>query len=147
MEFQLKGACEVYSKKEALDAFEKYVQMNSGQWYLNRAKERKMLENVLNGDEKEFSELLDPAVAVKSKRFTITSLRNSNSIAYLDTLFRFFKESQDADLKTLLSEAFGWYTNSYKRDEIIDFCKEQSLTEKSEVVKKELVRTINRLTN
>ena len=147
VEFQLKGACEVYSEKEALDAFEKYVESKDNQWYKNRAKERKMLENVLNGDEKEFAELLDPAVAVKNKRFTITSLRNSNSIAYLDTLFKFFTESQDADLKTLLAEAFGWYTNSYKRDEIIEFCKQQSLTEKSEVVKKELVRTINRLTN
>jgi hypothetical protein len=147
VEFQLKGACEVYSKTLALDAFARFVESKSDQWYQRRAKERKDLEYILTRTEKEFSELLDPAVAVRSKRFTITALRNSNSIAYLDTLFRFFKESQERDLKILLAEAFAWYTNSYKRDVIIDFCREQSLTEKDEAVKKELLRTVNRLTN
>jgi hypothetical protein len=55
------------------------------------------------------------------------------------------RESQEDELRVLLAEAFGWYTNSWKRDEIIAFCTEQIAIEKSEDVKRELIRSVNRL--
>jgi len=61
-------------------------------------------------------------------------------------LFKFLRTSQDADLKIYLAEAFGWYTNSSKRSEIVAVCKEQANIEKNEAVKKELLRTVYRLT-
>ncbi|PKO99748.1 MAG: hypothetical protein CVU13_04270 [Bacteroidetes bacterium HGW-Bacteroidetes-8] len=146
VEFQLKGGCEAYSKSDALEAFKNHVESKDDQWYKNRAKERKSMLYTLERTEKEYTDLLNPAVAAKSKRFSITALRNSNSIAYLDILFKFLKTSEDAELKVYLAEAFGWYTNSSKRDEIVAFCKEQAQVEKSEAVKKELLRTVYRLT-
>jgi hypothetical protein len=145
VEFQLKGGCESLSKEEALSLFEKYVESKSDQWYKNRAQERRSLEYVLNRAEKELGELLDPKVAARNKRFIITALRNSNNVAYLDTLYKFMRESQEDELRVLLAEAFGWYTNSWKRDEIIAFCTEQIAIEKSEDVKRELIRSVNRL--
>jgi hypothetical protein len=57
------------------------------------------------------------------------------------------EESQDHDLRLLLAEAFGWFTNSWKRDEIVGFCKEQAAKEKDAAVKSELLRTVKRLTD
>jgi len=146
VEFQLNGGCETYSKVEALKAFERVVESKSEQWYKNKSADKKRLLYTLDRAEKEFAALLDPEVAVKNKRFTITALRNSNSIAYIDILFKFLRTSQDADLKIYLAEAFGWYTNSSKRSEIVAVCKEQANIEKNEAVKKELLRTVYRLT-
>lgn len=92
-------------------------------------------------------DLLDPEVAAREKRFNITALRNSNQAAYLDTLFRFMKESDDQTLRQLLAEAFGWYTRSWKKQEIVDFCQAQAVAEKDDAVKKELLRTVRRLTD
>lgn len=91
--------------------------------------------------------LLDPEVESRNKRFNITALRNSNQVAYLDTLFRFMKESDDQNLRQLLAEAFGWYTRSWKKQEIVDFCRAQAAVEKDDAVKKELLRTVRRLTD
>lgn len=146
VEFQLKGGCEAYPIKDALEAFKNNVESKDDQWYQNRANEKKSLLYTLERTEKEYSDLLNPDVAVRSKRFSITALRNSNSVAYLDILFKFLKTSEDADLKVSLAEAFGWYTNSSKRSEIVAVCKEQAQIEKSEAVKKELLRTVYRLT-
>jgi hypothetical protein len=147
VEFQAKGAAEVFPKKEALKAFDQVVGGKQGAWYDQKAKQRERLEYVLSRNETEFAQLLDPSAEARSKRFTITALRNSNNVSYLDTLFRFMEESGDNDLRILLAEAFGWFTNSWKRDEIVGFCKELAAKEKDAAVKAELLRTVRRLTD
>ncbi len=145
VEFQLRGALDAYEKAVALDAFDRYVSASENEWFRERASERGRLEYTLTSRKNEFMQLSDPEIPARNKRFTITALRNSNNVAYLDKLFDFMRESDDSELRVLLAEAFGWYTNSWKRDIIIEFCYKQSIVEKDLLVKKELIRTVNRL--
>lgn len=147
VDFQLKGATDVYPKEAVLAAYDAELKGKEGIWYEQKAEERKRLENSLTGTETAFKKLLDPAVEPRNKRFTITGLRNSNNVAYLDQLFIFMKDSDDHDLRVLLAEAFGWFTHSWKRDEIVAFCTAQAAVESDEAVKNELLRTVSRLTD
>lgn len=147
VEFQLKSAIENYPEELALAAIDKAISNKNYQWYKDKMDEKKKFEYSFSSQKKDFNALLDKSISAKEKKFTITSLRNSTNPTYLDTLFRFMKESTDNDLKLLLAEAFGWYTQSWRRDDIINFCQEQLNVEQSEQVKSELVRTINRLKN
>ncbi len=146
-DFQIRGASELYPREEALRAYDRALEGKEGVWYDEKREEKARLETSLAGKEKDFEKLLDPEVESREKRFTITALRNSNNVAYLDHLFRFMKESDDSDLKLLLAEAFGWFTSSWKRDEIVEFCKAQAAVESDQAVKNELLRTVNRLTD
>jgi hypothetical protein len=145
--FQVKGAVEEYAKEAALAAYDKQLEGRSGIWYDQLKAERANFEKILTAKEKDMKDLLDPKVESRNKRFTITSLRNSNQVAYLDTLFNFMKVSNDQNLRQLLAEALGWYTRSWKKQEIIDFCNAQATVETNEAVKKELLRTVRRLTD
>jgi hypothetical protein len=147
VEFQVKGALEAYPGEAVLAAYDAELKGKEGIWYEQKAEERKRLESSLAGTKADFENLFDPAVEFRNKRFTITALRNSNNVAYLDQLFRFMKESEDNDLKLLLAEAFGWFTHSWKRDEIVAFCQAQVAGESDEAVKNELRRTVRRLTD
>ncbi len=122
-EFQLKGATEIYPKEEAYAAFERATKNNKGEWYRNEEKHLASLKYALEGGEKEFKDLLDPKVADKAKKFTISALRNSCEVSHLETLFTFFKESDNDVLKLQLAEAFGWYKYSYKKNDILNFVK------------------------
>lgn len=144
--FQIKGASEVYPKAATLAAFDAQLEGKEGVWYEQKAKERSRLEYSLDRTEKEMNQLLDPSVSVKNKRYTISPLRNSNNASYLNVLFQFMKESNESELRVQLAEAFAWYTNSWKRDKIIDFCKEQIKEEKEQQVRDQLIRTVSRLT-
>jgi hypothetical protein len=144
--FQIKEASEEYPKDAALEAFDKALEGKEGIWYQQMAKQRSRMEYSLTSTQNDFEQLLDPETSARNKRFTITALRNSNNVSKLDYLFRFMKESDDNELRVLLAHAFGWFTNSWKRDEIVEFCKTMVNTEKNDAVKEELIRTISRLT-
>lgn len=145
--FQVRGAAEQYAKEAALAAYDKQLEGRSGIWYEKIKAERANFERILSAKEEDMKQLLDPEVESRNKRFNITALRNSNQVAYLDTLFRFMKESDDQNLRQLLAEAFGWYTRSWKKQEIVDFCRVQAAVEKDDTVKRELLRTVRRLTD
>ena len=147
VEFQLKSALDNYPAEDALAALDKALSGKDYEWYKSKMEEKKRFEYTYERRADDYKELMNPSGKVKEKRFTISALRNSTSTANLDILFQFFKESKDNDLKVQLAEAFGWYTQSWKRDEIIKFCQEQSKVETNDSVKNELTRTINRLTN
>jgi hypothetical protein len=147
VEFQLRETSEVYPRQEALRAFDAAFEGKEGVWYGEKAKEKARLETTLERRERDFENLFDPEVKSREKRLTITGLRNSNNVAYLDHLFRFMNESDDTGLKLYLAEAFGWYTHSWKRDEIIGFCRARAAVESDEAVKNELSRTVRRLTD
>ncbi|MDD4638568.1 MAG: hypothetical protein PHT63_02260 [Bacteroidales bacterium] len=143
--FQLKEGIVNYNKEDLLAAFDRVTTGKDYHWYRDKISERKNLEYVLGRSEREFEELNNETIPARNKRFTITALRNSNNTAYMEKLYKFLRESPDNDLRVLLAEAFAWYTNSHKRDEIINFCRELADKERDENVKKELIRTINRL--
>jgi hypothetical protein len=145
VQFQLRGATEIYNMDEAYAAFERSMKGKSGQWYKDGEKQLAALKYTLENGDKEFKALLDPKVSVKAKGFTISALRNSCEVSHLDILFEFFKKSDNKDLKWALIEAFGWFKYSYKKDEIIKFCEDQLKVENEDTIKKELIRTLNRL--
>lgn len=147
VEFQLKSALDNYPAEAALAAIDKALSGKDYEWYKAKMEDKKRFEYTYERRAEDYKELMDPSAKVKEKKFTISALRNSTSTVNLDILFQFFKESKDNDLKVQLAEAFGWYTQSWKRDEIIKFCQEQSKVETNDSVKNELTRTINRLTN
>lgn len=145
--FQVRGALEQYAVADALTAFDKQLEGKGGIWYEKIRAERPNFERILKAKEDDMTQLLNPEEEARNKRFSITALRNSNQVAYIDTLFRFMKESDDHSLRQILAEAFGWYTHSWKKQDIIDFCKAQAAVETDEAVKKELLRTVRRLTD
>jgi hypothetical protein len=132
--YQVKGAVELYEKEAALAAYDKALEGKQGIWYDERRAERGNFERILISKESDMKGLLDPATETRNNRFTITALRNSQQAAYLDTLFRFMRESHDQTLRQLLAEALGWYTQSWRKQEIIDFCKSQIEVEKDDLV-------------
>ncbi len=145
VKFQVKDGTEIYGKEEAYSAFAKVFKGKTGKWYQDSEKELSILKYTIERGEKEYKDLLDPKVTVKAKRFTITALRNSCDASHLDTLFKFFIESDNQILRWTLAEALGWYNYSWKKNEISKFCEDQLKVEKDETVRKELIRTINRL--
>jgi hypothetical protein len=87
--------------------------------------------------------LNDPTA--KRSRLLISTQRNMCQTEYLDDYFNFLKNGDDRSLRLLLAETFGWYLYSYKRNEILDFCKKQVVVEQDAEIKNELLKTINRL--
>jgi hypothetical protein len=120
VEFQLKSAIENYPEELAFAAIDKAISNKNYQWYKDKMDEKKKFEYSFSGQKKDFNALLHKSISAKEKKVTITSL---------------------------LAEAFGWYTQSWRRDDIVNFCQEQLNVEQNEQVKSELVRTINRLKN
>ena len=145
VEFQLKGAGEIYKTEDAYAAFDRAMKGKQGRWYQEESKELARMKYTLENGEKEFKGLLDPKVSVKEKKYTISALRNSCQASHLEILFKYYDEFANQDQKLALIEAFGWYKYSYRKSEIIKFCEDQLKAEKEEVIKKELVKTIKRL--
>lgn len=143
--FQSSRAMNLYPAARTLAAYDSALAGKTGAWYEGKTRARESIERTLSNTERDFSNLLDPEVPVRSKRFVISALRNSNQVAYLDTLFQFMQESGDVTLREALAEAFGWYTNSWMKDEILAFCRDRLAAESDENVRAELTRTINRL--
>ena len=65
----------------------------------------------------------------------------------MDGLFYLLSKDSKADneIKVLVAETLGWYRYSYKKDNIIERCKEFYAEEKDPAVKAELLKTLNRL--
>ncbi len=145
VDFHLNDASGIFGKEEAIAAFGKALKGKTGKWYENETRQFVSLKTALESRDKEFKDLLDPAVALKAKRFTITALRNSCDAAYLETLFSYYKGLEEQDQKLTLIEALGWYTYSWRKAEIRDFLRNQLALEKDERVKQELNRSIIRL--
>ncbi|MCK9624848.1 MAG: hypothetical protein M0R23_00060 [Bacteroidales bacterium] len=110
----------------------------------------KEMKNIFSPSEStlnEFKSLNSSSESDKNKGFTISALRNSCDPNCVDDLLQFIKESDNQTLRTQAAEAFGWYLYSYKKNYIIQKCEELVSIEKNEVVKNELIKTINRLNN
>lgn len=145
VEFQLKGATDIYPEEQVMAAFEKAVNGKNDEWSKRCRAQITSLKYSMDVRDKEYAALLDPKTPDKAKRFTISALRNSCEATHLDILFQFFRQSNNEELKLQLAEAFGWYRYSYKKSEIVDFCREQINVQSKPSLKRELTKTINRL--
>ncbi|MFA5712716.1 MAG: HEAT repeat domain-containing protein [Bacteroidales bacterium] len=145
--FQVNGALGLYPKEAALAAYDNAVEGKEGEWWNKKRKERDRLVRSLEGAESDFNQLLDSTFPANRKRQNLSSLRNLNTVSYLPTLFQFMRESNDTQLKLVLAEAFGWFTNSWRLPEIVEFCRQEANRQEDPQVKRELLRSVNRLTN
>ncbi|MDR2358242.1 MAG: hypothetical protein LBD87_00395 [Prevotellaceae bacterium] len=105
-----------------------------------------LLANLKRGadaDKEDFAKLND--TLPKPTRFTISAQRNLCQTEHLAELSEYLKNGRDTGLRVLAAETFGWYVYSWKRDEILAFCKQQWAVEQDAAVKNELEKTIARL--
>lgn len=93
----------------------------------------------------EFDALKEDKTSLRDKQFTVSAQRNNCNPAALDGLFYVIKESDNDELRLQATEALGWYRYSYKKPEILAKCSVLYEAEKNEAVKKELLKTMNRL--
>jgi len=144
--FQVQFAARQYSAQAFIDYME---QLRTGNPYYPTedrfAKIKKSLENNYESDKKEFYALPDTTVNRKNKVFTIKAQRNLCQSQYLEQLFDFFEETDDRELRLLITETLGWYVHSYRKEYIIQECVRMAANEKDPVVKLELKKTLNRL--
>jgi hypothetical protein len=101
------------------------------------------LKRSADADKETFAKLND--TTSKPARFTISTQRNLCQTEHLAELFEYLKNGGDAELRVLTAETFGWYVYSWRRDEILAFCRQQWAVEQNAAVKNELEKTINRL--
>ena len=144
--FQLSMAMLAYPSPIAFEAFCKAIgKVSNPVWAKERQSIKDRIDYSARSEVESIKTLMDFSKSAKGNRLTIVGLRNSVAIEYLESYFTFFKESPDNELRLMLAEAFGWYRDSSKKKEILEFCKEQVQTEKNVQVKYELEKTINRL--
>lgn len=91
--------------------------------------------------------LKDSKTSKKDIKLIVKGERNGCRVAALDGLFYLLSKDSNADkeIKVLVAETLGWYRYSYKKNDIIERCKEFYADEKDPAVKAELLKTLNRL--
>jgi hypothetical protein len=106
---------------------------------------RNGLKRASDSKKEDFEKLGDKDGTMRSKSFTISAQRNLCQPEPLDKLFEYVKNGDNSELRVLTVETLGWYVYSYKREDIIAFCKSQLLVEENAAVRNELQKTIHRL--
>ena len=91
--------------------------------------------------------LEDASTPLKAKLQAARTVRNYQIHDDIDPLMTIISDKDTADeLRQTLIEALGWFVSSYRKNEIIDFCrKELARTDLDNEVKAELRRTLSRL--
>lgn len=147
VDFQIKYASEQYTGATFIAAVKAQLTPTDTLWF-NATKLKALERAMFRSDSLETADmqaLFKAETPVKSKQFTISSLRNSCNPIHLNELLRFLKESDNPVLRLQLAEALGWYRYSYYKPEIINTCRQLLKTEKDSSVAKELQKTLNRL--
>lgn len=111
---------------------------------------KRQISNILRRDSSnraEYEMLKDSKTSKKDIKLIVKGERNGCRVAALDGLFYLLSNDSKADneIKVLVAETLGWYRYSYKKDDIIERCKEFYAEEKDPAVKAELLKTLNRL--
>ena len=76
----------------------------------------------------------------------VRNFRNKNLHTATDKLMQMFMTETDEELRYTILEAFGWFNNSYKRNEIINFCEQVWASEAySDKLRNEAQKTAKRL--
>lgn len=93
--------------------------------------------------------LKDDSISLKAKLQAARTVRNYPIHDDIDSLTAIIADKNTpAELKQTLIEALGWFVSSYRKAELIDFCrKELTRPDLDNEVNAELRQTINRLTS
>lgn len=91
--------------------------------------------------------IADPSLPVDKRISDIRTIRNYNYHYNTGEYLRIMKnDKDDIKVRVALAEALGWFTNSYKKDEIVKSCR--SLLQEKNLpaeLHAELIQTMNRL--
>jgi hypothetical protein len=142
--FQLRYAIEQYPYDTIVNYFASW-RAKSPRWPAEKdyAALLANLKRRADSDREDFAKLND--TLSKPTRFTISAQRNLCQTGHLAELFEYLKNGRDTELRVLAAETLGWYLYSWKRNEILAFCKQQWAAEHDAAVKNELEKTIGRL--
>ncbi|MGE0077864.1 MAG: HEAT repeat domain-containing protein [Bacteroidales bacterium] len=147
VDFHIKTLIDCYNADDVKAAFET-VRKEQGYWPVEE-NYISLIESIqinYQRDKKDFDELKNPNASFKEKRFTISAQRNKCSILFLDELLSVLTSGNDKELRLLTAETLGWYVYSYKKEYIIERCRQIADVEKDVQVKNELLKSIRRLT-
>lgn len=93
---------------------------------------------------REMAQLFDPEAPAARRTAAIRSVRNNTYHEYVPQLIELLKdESQPVELRVMTAEALGWFTLSYRKDEIVRACRALRTSDKE--LAAEVRRTVNRL--
>ena len=87
----------------------------------------------------------DGSMSFKDQRSFARARRNGCEPKGVEPLVHMLKNSDSQELKLIAAEALGWYLYSSAKEEILAQCNNLYNAEKDELVKAELLKTINRL--
>ena len=93
---------------------------------------------------REMAQLFDPEAPAARRTAAVRSVRNNTCHEYVPQLIELLKdESQPVELRVMTAEALGWFTLSYRKDEIVRACRALRTSDKE--LAAEVRRTVNRL--
>ena len=145
VDFQLRGAIELFPHEKLVAEF---VKQNPCKNYYDKDKEEKRIMAIFNRytNVNMENELNLPNATVKEKINMVRNFRNKNLHTATDKLMQMFMTETDEELRYTILEAFGWFNNSYKRNEIINFCEQVWASEAySDKLRNEAQKTAKRL--
>ncbi len=145
VDFQLRGAIELFPHEKLVAEF---VKQNPCKNYYDKDKEEKRIMAIFNRytNVNMENELNLPNATVKEKINMVRNFRNKNLHTATDKLMQMFMSETDEELRYTILEAFGWFNNSYKRNEIINFCEQVWASEAySDKLRNEAQKTAKRL--
>ena len=89
--------------------------------------------------------LRDPKGDLRSAKLFIRAQRNQCRCDAIEPMVEYYTRCDDAEVKLLIAETLGWYRYSYRRGDVLDFCRELLSSETDSRLKEELEKSINRL--
>lgn len=150
VEFNYINTLAFFDKEKLKNEFQKQYEEDSI-YFLTNENKNKIIE-VFEKSDRLFhytlKKIKDSTANVKQKLSAIRTLRNYNFHTAVNDFFYFLDTNKNEELQVAMLEALGWFTLSYKKEEIIDYCKKIEQNEQnSEAIKQEAHRTILRLDN
>lgn len=144
--FQLRGNLKGYDSAAVVAEMEK--QNSENPYWEGEEAFAKLVRMVKNSDKsfmEEIAAVKDGSMSFKDQRSFARARRNGCEPKAVEPLVHMLKNSDSQELKLIAAEALGWYLYSSAKEEILAQCNNLYNAEKDELVKAELLKTINRL--
>jgi hypothetical protein len=92
-------------------------------------------------------QIADTTLKISRRLMGVSAIRNNNYHTLVPTYLEVLRDpEQPLNFKVKLAEALGWFTLSYRKDEIVAACRQLAATPGVDLkLKNELVKTVNRL--
>lgn len=150
VEFNYINALAFFDKEKLKDEFQKQCKEDSI-YHLTDENKNNIMEVFEKSDQLfqyTLKKITDSTANAKQKLNGIRMLRNYNFHTAVEHFLEFLNTNKNEELQVAMIEALGWFNLSYKKQEIIDYCKNIEIDDQSsKQIKQEAHRTILRLKN